>query len=171
VRLPILSPTLVAVLVLAGCGDDSVKIESKADFVAAADKICLERDASSTRLTTDLGTDNDLAKLSGALAEIYDKAITKLEALALPPAAGRAGARKYVRATSRLRTPVKRMEAASRNLEAAIKTRRTAAVKDAGEQLQTSVNTVQVLGDVADAAAREYGMRNCGQTTTSNPIS
>ena len=63
------------------------------------------------------------------------------------------------------------MKAAADALQAAIKTRRTAAVKSAGEQLQVSVNTVQVLGDVADSAARDYGMRNCGQSGRANPVS
>jgi hypothetical protein len=171
VRLTLTSLVVAAALALAGCGDDTPKIKSKADFVAAADRICVDRDASTTRLKTDLNTDDDLAKLSGGLARIYDQAITKLEAVPLPPGSGRAGAQKYVHAISALRDPVKRMEAASTGLEAAIKTRRTAALKDAGERLQTSVNTVQVLGDVADAAAREYGMHNCGQNTTPSPIS
>ncbi len=167
-----LSPLLVAALALGGCGgDDPPKIESKADFVAAADKICVERDASSTKLTTDLNTDNDLAKLSGSLAGIYDKAITELQELSLPPGSARAGAQKYVTATVALRKPVAQMKAASKNLEAAIKTRRTAAVKSAGQQLQISVNTVQSLGEVADASARSYGMKNCGQLATRSPVS
>ena len=68
-------------------------------------------------------------------------------------------------------TPVKRMEAASTALESAAKAKRTADVKTAGEKLQTSVNTVQVLGEVADSAARDYGMKNCGQAASSNPVS
>jgi hypothetical protein len=173
VRLRWLSPAMVAALALGGCGgsDGPPKIENKADFIAAADKICVERDASSTKLTTDLASDNDLAKLSGDLAAIYDKAIKELQALSLPPGPARAGAQKYVQATLALRKPVEQMRGASANLTAAIKTRRTAAVKDAGQQLQISVNTVQALGDVADAAARDYGMRNCGQSATSNPVS
>jgi hypothetical protein len=159
------------VIALAGCGGGQPEIKTKADFIAAADRICVERDAGSTKLQTDLKTDNDLAALSGGLADVYNKAITELQALKLPPGSDRAGAQKFVAATVALRKPVARMKTASTNLEAAIKTRRTAAVKDAGQQLQISVNTVQALGDVADAAARLYGMHNCGAAPTSNPVS
>lgn len=170
-RLLALSLTVLAVLALTGCGGgDDRKIASKADFVAAADSICRERDANSRKLTA-ISTDDDLARLSASLADIYDKAITELQAVPLPPGAARAGAQAYVKATIALRKPVQQMKTASVNLEAAIKTRRTAKVKDAGQQLQIRVNTVQSLGEVADASARGYGMRNCGQSGPANPIS
>jgi hypothetical protein len=173
VRSPWLTSTVVATLAFGGCGGDDgpAKIESKADFVAAADKICVERDQRSTRLQTSLSTDDDLARLSGGLADIYAKAIADLQAVSLPPGDARAGAKKYVDATVALGKPVREMKVASTSLEAAIKTRRTAAVKDAGQQLQISVNTVQALGEVADQSARTYGMRNCGQSATTNPVS
>jgi hypothetical protein len=168
-----LSLTLVAALLAGGCGgnDGPPEVKTKADFVAAADKICVERDQSSTKLQTDLKTDDDLARLSGGLADIYAKAIAELQALSLPPRDARAGARTYVDATVALRKPVQQMKADALNLEAAIKTRKTAAVKAAGQKLQISVNTVQALGEVADQSARTYGMRNCGQAATPNPVS
>ena len=55
------------------------------------------------------------------------------------------------------------MAAASTSLQAAAATKQAGALKEAGAALQTSVNTVQALGEVADRAARDYGMRNCGQ--------
>ena len=170
-RSPWIGLTLVAALAIGGCGDDKPKIDSKADFVDAADKICMKRDQRSTKLQTDLGTDDDLARLSGSLADIYADAIGELRAVALPPGAARAGAKKYVDATAALGTPVQQMKSASRDLESAVKTRKTVAVKNAGQQLQIRVNTVQALGEVADAAARAYGMRNCGQAATVNPVS
>jgi hypothetical protein len=167
-----ISLTLVAALAAGGCGgDDKPQVKTKADFVAAADRICLERDQRSTKLQTGLATDDDLARLSGGLADIYAKAIAELRAVSLPPGSARVGAKKYVDATVALGKPVREMKVASKNLEAAIKTRKTAAVKDAGQQLQISVNTVQALGEVADQSARTYGMRNCGQAATANPVS
>ncbi len=170
VRRLALSLTLLAVLAVAGCGDDDKKIESKADFVTVADSICRDRDEASTKLTA-VSTDDDLARLSAALAGIYEKAIKRLEAVSLPPGDARAGAQKYVTATLALRKPVQQMKSASVKLEAAVKTRKVAAVKSAGQQLQISVNTVQSLGEVADASARSYGMRNCGQTGPAAPVS
>jgi hypothetical protein len=171
VRRLALSLLVLAMIALGGCGGgDDKKIASKADFIAAADSICRERDASSTKLKA-VSTDDDLARLSAGLADIYAKAITELQALSLPPGAARAGADAYVKATLALREPAKQMKTASENLEAAIKTRRTAKVKDAGQQLQISVNTVQSLGEVADASARSYGMRNCGQSGPAAPVS
>jgi hypothetical protein len=170
-RLP--TAALLAALALGGCGggdDTPAKIASKGDFIAAADKICVERDTASSKLAG-VGSDADLARLSGQLAAIYDKAISDLKAVSLPPGNARAGARKYVQATAAMLEPVKRMEAASTKLEAAVKSKRATDLKAAGEQLQTSVNTVQVLGEVADQAARDYGMQNCGQAGTSNPVS
>jgi hypothetical protein len=173
VRLRLLCSTVLAALAVGGCGgggDAPAKVHSKADFIAAADKICVERDAASAKLA-DVGSDAELAQLSGKLAAIYDKAITDLQDVALPPGAARAGAQKYVKANEAMLEPVKRMEVASTDLEAAVKTKRASDLKAAGQQLRTSVNTVQVLGEVADQAARDYGMKSCGQTTPANPVS
>jgi hypothetical protein len=162
--------TLLAVLLLAGCGGgDDDKTTTKADFVAAADKICVARDTSASKLGA-VQSDADLGRLSGELATIYDKAITDLEAVALPAGSARAGAEKYVRATAALRQPVQRMAAASKGLQSSA-AKGAGALKEAGVQLQTSVNTVQALGGVADQAARDYGMRSCGQTGTPQPVS
>jgi hypothetical protein len=166
-RLP--CAALLAALLVAGCGDDADKATTKAGFVAAADKICVERDTSASKLGA-VQSDADLGRLSGELATIYEKAIADLKAVPLPAGAARAGAEKYVRATVALRRPVQRMAAASTNLQSAA-AKSAGALKEAGVQLQTSVNTVQALGGVADQAARDYGMRSCGQTGTPQPVS
>ena len=168
---PFTTATLLAALVIGGCGDDGANIKTKADFIAAADSICVQRDAASTKLQTSLNNDYDLAKLTGSLADIYAKAVKDLAALPLPPGAARAGAARYVQQTIALRKPVARMKSTAIDLTAAEKTRKTAIIKNAGQQLQISVSTVQALGDVADATARAYGMHNCGQAANSNPVS
>ena len=140
-------------------GDEPAKIETKADFIAAADKICVERDAAQREARRRAARMRTSPQLSGKLAEIYDKAITDLQDVQLPPGAARAGAQKYVQATTAMREPVKRMEAASTDLEAAAKTKRAPSSRPPAQKLQTSVNTVQVLGEVADQAARDYGMK------------
>jgi hypothetical protein len=167
----LLCAALMAAILVAGCGGgDSAKIENKADFVAAADKICRERDASAVKLSR-VQSDADLGRLSGQLAKIYEKAIAELESVSLPPGSARPGAEKYVRATVALRKSVQRMSAASSKLQSAAADKRAGELKDAATQLQTSVNTVQALGEVADQAARTYGMHNCGQTGTAAPVS
>jgi hypothetical protein len=172
VRLRLLTAAaLLAALVIGGCGDDGPKIKTKADFITAADSICVERDAASTKLQTSLSNDYDLAKLTGSLADIYVKAVRDITAIPLPPGAARAGAAKYIQQTAALRKPVARMKSTAVDLTAAEKTRKTAIIKNAGQQLQISVSTVQALGDVADATARAYGMHNCGQAANSNPVS
>lgn len=153
-------------LVIAGCGGGATKTE----FVAAADEICRERDESATQLAA-VRSDADVGRLSGELAKIYEKAIADLESLSLPGGDARAGAEKYVRATVALRVHVERMAAASTSLEAAARTKQAGALKAAGERLQGSVNTVQALGEIADRAARDYGMRACGQAGAGLPVS
>jgi hypothetical protein len=158
-----LGAILVAAALLAGCGgggDDGngAKIETKADFIAAADKICVARDARSRDLTKEAGT--DIGRLSRELAETYEDSIAKIEALALPPGAARAGAAKYVQSVSAMRKPVQRMKTSAADVEQADD---VAELKAAGAQLQVNVNTVQAIGDVADQNARQYGMKSCGQ--------
>jgi hypothetical protein len=159
----------VATLLLAGCGGGD-EPTSKAQFIAAADKICVHRDASAAALSA-VRSDADLGRLSGELAKIYEKAIGDLEAVALPAGDARAGAERYVRATVALRQPIQQMAAASSSLQAAAATRQAGALKDAGKQLQLSVDRVRALGEVADQAAREYRMRDCGQAPADAPVS
>ncbi len=158
-----LGAILVAAVLLAGCGgggdeDDDGKIETKAAFIAAADKICLERDARSRKLARDSST--DIGRLSRQLAEAYEDAIAEVEALALPPGAARAGAQKYVLSVTAMRRPVQRMKTTAADVEKADDVTK---LKAAGAQLQINVNTVQALGDVADQNARTYGMKSCGR--------
>ena len=158
-----LGAILVAAVLLAGCGggggeDDDGKIETKADFIEAADKICLERDSRSRKLARDSST--DIGRLSRQLAEAYEDAIAKVEALALPPGAARAGAQKYVLSVTAMRRPVQRMKTTAADVE---KADDVTQLKAASAQLQINVNTVQALGDVADQNARTYGMKSCGQ--------
>ena len=153
---------LAAALLVGGCGGgdrkDDGKIETKADFIAAADRICVARDARSRQLARESGT--DVGRLSRQLAEAYEDAIVKVEALDLPPGAARAGAQKYVLSVRAMRRPVQRMKATAADVENADDVTK---LKAAGAQLQINVNTVQALGDVADQNARTYGMKSCGQ--------
>ncbi len=160
-----LGAVLVAAALLAGCGggggddsSDDAKVETKADFIAAADKICVERDTRSRELARE--QDTDVGRLSGRLADAYEDAIAKLEALELPAGAARAGARRYVQSVTAMRRPVQRMKATAAEVENADD---VTELKAAGARLQINVNTVQALGDVADQNARAYGMKSCGK--------
>lgn len=157
---PRLSPILVATIVLTGCGggQDGPKITSKADFIAAADRICVERDARGNKLARERRS--DLGRLTGELADAYAAAIAKVEALDLPPGAARAGAAKYVKSVTAMRRPVQRMKLAAPKFAAADS---VAELRKAGVQLQGNVNTVQAIGDLADQNARTYGMKSCGR--------
>jgi hypothetical protein len=157
---PRLSSILAAMIVLAGCGggQDGPKIKSKADFIAAADRICVERDARGNKLARERGS--DVGRLSGELADAYAAAIAKIEALDLPPGAARAGAAKYVKSVAAMRRPVQRMKLAAQKFAAAGS---VAEIRKAGAQLQSNVNTVQAISDLADQNARTYGMKSCGQ--------
>ncbi len=163
-----LSATLVAIVLLAGCGEERVKapqIKTKADFIAAADKICLERDARSRNLAREPG--NDVGRLTVDLAQAYETAISKSEALALPPGPDRAGAQKYVRSVASMRRPVQRMKTSAAALEAATD---VPALKLTGARLAMDVNTVQAIADLADQNARVYGMKRCGQQQALPPV-
>jgi hypothetical protein len=155
-----LGPILVATIVLAGCGggQDRPTIKSKADFIAAADRICVERDARGKKLARERGS--DVGRLSGELADAYAAAIAKVVALDLPPGAARAGAAKYVTSVAAMRRPVQRMKVAAQKFSAAGS---VAEFRTAGVELQSDVNTVQAIGDLADQNARTYGMKSCGQ--------
>jgi hypothetical protein len=160
VRRPQLGAALVVVAVLAGCGGtkDGSKVASKADFIAAADKICIERDARSKQLARE--PNSNVGRLSGELADAYATAIAKVEALDLPPGAARPGAAKYVKSVTDMRRPVQRMKAAATTFAAATS---VSQIKAAGAELQRNVNTVQAISDLADQNARTYGMKSCGQ--------
>lgn len=167
-----LGPALAAGLALAACGGDGggSATDSKAEFVAAADRICVERDQSAGRLRP-AGSVADFGRLSGQLAAIYDKTIADVQALELPPGAARAGAQRFVTTTVALRRPVDRMKASARRLEAAAEANDGAELKAASQDLQANVNAVQALSVVADKAARDYGMRDCGRSENVVPIS
>lgn len=162
VRLARLSAPLLAVVALGGCAgenkDGPAKVRTKADFIAAADRICFERDRRSRQLVRE--PDNNVGRLSVGLATAYAIAISKIEALALPPGADRAGAEKYVKSVVAMRRPVQRMKASASDLQAASS---VSEVKRASAQLAINVNTVQALGDVADLNARDYGLKRCGR--------
>jgi hypothetical protein len=149
---------LVGVLLVAGCGGDDEKIASKAQFIAAADKICLQRDARGRQLVREAKT--NVGRLSRKLAEAYADTIAKVGALDLPPGAARAGAQRYVRSVVAMRRPVARMQAAAAQVERASD---LTALKAASAKLQVQVSTVQASSDVADRDARAYGMKSCGQ--------
>jgi hypothetical protein len=162
--------TAVATIVLAGCGgggsDDPPEVKSKADFVAAADKICRDRDERSVELAKD-SNGGSAAVLTGKLADIYADTISRLRALDLPPGADRAGAQKYVKSVSDMTKPVQRMKASAAKLEDA---RDVGSLKNAAAKLQLDVNTVQAIGDLSDQNARTYGFKICGKQQSANPI-
>lgn len=165
-RRPLLSSALLAALVVAGCGggaDKPVVVKSKADFVKAADKICVERDKRSTKLAKSSDNKANAAQITADLGDIYADAVAKLRALPLPPGADRAGARKYIAAVADMQKPVARMKAAAASLEAAIDAKSAQRIETGAKQLQLSVNTVQAISDLADQDARAYGFHNCGQ--------
>jgi hypothetical protein len=155
--------TVVAGLALGACGDAN-KIESKADFIAAADKVCAARDANAATLKP-VASAADLGRLSAQLASVYDQAINDIEALDLPSGTARAGAQKFVTSTVAVRRPVDAMKVASRALQAAAEAKDAEGLKEASQTLQLQVNAVQALNVVADQAARDYGMRKCGSLT------
>ncbi|MGI8728566.1 MAG: hypothetical protein ACR2LK_00960 [Solirubrobacteraceae bacterium] len=159
-----LCAVLAAVAIAAGCGGD--EIDSKADFIAAGDRICTERDEQSLELAASEDKD-DAPQLTRELAEIYSMTISKIKALALPPGDARAGAEEFVESVDAMASPVQRMKEAADALAA---TRSAAAIKEAAAELQSTVNTVTAIGDLADLRAREYGFERCGQQRPVDPV-
>ena len=155
-----LAVTLLVAAVLAGCGggEKDTKIDTKAEFIAAADKVCVERDRRSRELARD--RQNDVPKLARGLADAYLTAISRLEALPLPPGADRAGAAKFVKSVTDMRRAVQRMRASAEKFGASDT---VAEIKKAGTELGSNVNTVQAISDLADQNARAYGMKSCGK--------
>lgn len=155
-----------AAAVAVGCGGDGqTTIDSKADFIAAGDRICLERDERSLDLA---GTseNGNAADLTGELAEIYAMTIAKFQELALPPGDDRAAAAKFVESVATMAGPVRRMKEAAVALDAA---RAAAAIKERAQELELNVNTVTAISDRVDQNAREYGFKSCGKQRT-NPV-
>jgi len=164
---------LAGAAVLGGCGggekDDEApaKIESKADYIKAGDKICHDRDDRSLKLAKSSNNKGNVADLTGQLADIYADAIADQRELALPPGAARAGAERYVRSVIAMTRPVQRMKDSA---DALAKADDDAAVKKAATTLQLSVNTVQSIGDLADQQARRYGFKVCGHQQAQNTV-
>jgi hypothetical protein len=168
-----LAAILAAALVLGACGGGGgagAAIKTKADFIAAGDRICRDRDDRSLALARTANRDGNVARLTAGLADIYAAAIAKLRALALPPGADRPGAQRYVRSVATMSRPVQRMKASAENLAAVAATKSASAAKKAAERLQLDVNTVQAIGDLADQNARVYGFRRCGQQAPATPV-
>ncbi len=156
-------------LVLSGCGGgDDGKIGSKADYIAAGDKVCADRDKRSLKLAK--STHGNLATVTLQLAGIYADAITRLKAIPLPPAPARSGAAEFRIEVDALTAPVGRMKASALDVQAAVKTKRASAVEKSVQQLQINVNTVQAITDSTDQSARNYGFKTCGQQQA-NPAS
>jgi len=169
-----LSAILVAAaLVLGGCGGDDkdddapAKVESKADYIKAGDKICHDRDDRSLKLAKSSNNKGNVADLTGRLADIYADAISRQRALELPPGADRAGAQLYVKSVIAMTRPVQRMKASA---DALAKADDDDAIKKAAAKLQSDVNTVQSIGDLADQQARRYGFKVCGKQQALNPV-
>lgn len=174
VRMAWLGAIVVAAAVFGGCGgggDASAKVQTKADFIAAGDRICRDRDDRSVALAKSADSDGNVARLTAGLADIYAGAIAKLQALALPSGADRAGAQKYVRSVATMTRPVQRMKASATNLAAVARTKSAREAKKVAERLRLDVNTVQAIGDLADQNARAYGFRGCGQQQPADPVS
>ncbi len=161
-----------AAVVLGGCGggdedgDAPAKVESKADYIKAGDKICHDRDDRSLKLAKSSNKGN-VADLTGRLAAIYADAISSQRALELPPGAARAGAQRYVKSVVAMTRPVQRMKASA---DALARADDDATIKKAAATLQSDVNTVQSIGDLADQQARTYGFKVCGQQQSQNPV-
>jgi len=148
-------------LVLSGCGGDDGKISSKADYIAAGDKVCADRDQRSLKLAR--STHGNLAAVTLQLADIYADAIRRLKAIPLPPAPARTAAQAFVTDVDALTKPVGRMKASAVDVEAAVKSKRAATLEKSVQQLQINVNTVQVITDSTDLSARNFGFKKCGQ--------
>ena len=168
-----LSAILVACAVLlGGCGGDDakneadVRIESKADYIKAGDKICHDRDERSLKLAKG-SNEGNIADLTGELAEIYSEAINRQQALDLPKGGARAGAQRYAESVKAMARPVARMKSSADALAGA---KADEAIKQAAATLQENVNTVQAIGDLADQQARRYGFKVCGKQQAQNPV-
>jgi hypothetical protein len=166
-----LSAGILAAVALGGCGGSKdpapAKVASKADYIKAGDKICHDRDDRSLKLAKSTDQKGNVADLTSALADIYADAIAKQRALDLPPGSARAGARRYVTSVTAMTRPVERMKAAA---DALSKADDDDAVKKAAATLQSDVNTVQSIGDLADQQARTYGFKVCGQQQAQNTV-
>ncbi len=154
-----------AAVVVAGCGSAD-KIESKADFIAAGDKICVKRDERSLDLAGTRANGN-AADLTAELADIYATTISAFARLELPKGKDRAAAATFVKSVATMQGPVRRMKDASAALAAA---RTDAAIKERAQELEMNVNTVTAIGDAVDQKARKYGFKSCGQQERSNPV-
>jgi hypothetical protein len=163
---------LAAAAVLGGCGGGGdepgpAKIETKADYIAAGDRICRERDERSVKLTQPGEGQATTAGLALELADVYTDSINRLQALPLPPGAARPGAERYAMAVANLRRPAQQMKETARALSAATT---EADIKRLAGRLQINVNSIQAINDLADLHARSYGFKICGKQQPAAPI-
>ena len=162
---------LAAAAMLGGCGggdqEEPATIETKADYIAAGDKVCRERDERSVKLTQPGAGRSTTAGLAEELAGVYEDSVNELQALKLPPGAARAGAQRYAEAVANLRRPAQQMKQTARELGAATA---EPEIKRLAGQLQININNVQAVNDLADLHARSYGFKVCGRQQPAAPI-
>jgi hypothetical protein len=161
----ILLVPLLAAALLAGCGGgDDGGPQTKAGFIAAADRVCAD-------LSTDIaeaGSSNpqtppQIAEANDVLADIYGKLADKISDVPLPAAgAARTGAQAFVSSIRAADPLVEKLRSTSDRFVAAAKAKDKAAITASGTALRSELDAFRAARADSDLQAIAYGMEICG---------
>ena len=143
----------LALLVLAGCGGDDAP--SKAEFIAAADKVCQDLDAQTDKLgQSEPDNLEEIAQLARDLKKTAQDAVKRVSALEVPEGADGDKAQEWKDAV--------KAEAEEKLIPAVEDLERAAEAKDQKGIVEAAQKFQQLEANRSDQLAKEIGLKECG---------
>jgi len=154
---------LLSAGVLAGCGGEDAKQQSKEQFVAEADIVCAGvADDLQRKGITEPKTAQEIAQANDILADSYGKLGDGLSKIELPIGADRRGAQAYVDSVSRTDPLLAKLKSSSQALVAAVNGSDSRALTAAGNDVRAALDGFRKARADSDLLAVQYGFNVCG---------
>lgn len=162
-RIAVLPVLLLALALIAGCGDDSGP-QTKEGFISEADGVCQslagEFESSGSQQP---GTAKEVADANGVLADLYLKLSERLGKVRPPDTgAARTDARAYIASVKRGDPLVKRVRSAADGFYEAAKGTDKQELAVAGTALRSALDAFRAARAESDTLAVSYGLNLCG---------
>lgn len=172
-----MSPLIVAVLLVSGCGGDETAKRrqgenrarttddrvTKREFTQAANRLCAKIERRSAEITRRRPRNPDqVVGNTRRLVNFSRDSLRGFEELPLPSEAqARAGAERYLRLLRRVNEPLGRAESSADALEEALDREDEQAGRAAALALKDAGSDVERAGRQSDPIARAYGLKDC----------
>jgi hypothetical protein len=157
---------LVALLsagLLAGCGGEEPKKQTKQQFIAEADAVCAGvADNLRRKGATDPKTPADIAQANNVLAGAYGELSEGLSKIRLPAGADRTGAKAYVDSVTRTDPVLARLTSSAQALVVAVDASDVRALTAAGNDVRAALDGFRKARADSDLLAVKYGFNVCG---------